>query len=630
MKRAWRLSGILAAVLLMTVFSVFPAFADEGKKIVILHTNDVHCSVDQKTGSDGTVKNLGYAAVAAYKKAMQSEYGAGQVTLVDAGDHVQGGNIGTLSKGSWIIDIMNKVGYDIAIPGNHEFDYGFQRFLELTKMAKFPYLCSNLTKLSDGKSLFSPYKIVAYGDTKVAFVGIDTPEAFTKSTPVYFQDANGNYLYSFSEDASGQKLYDTVQNAVDAARNAGASYVVAIGHLGENGSTERWRASSVAANTNGIDILIDGHSHEQFEDVLTNKDGKDVIRAQTGTALAAIGKIVIDPSTGEITRELVTDYMEQDPDTLSAIQTIEKTFNAEMGEKIGTAVTTLTTKDPATGKRLVRSGETNLGDLCADAYRTLLGSDIGIMNGGGIRADIAAGNITRGDILNVFPFGNVCCVVKISGQQLLDALEFAARYYPEENGEFLHVSGMSYAIDPSVPTSVKMTDKEEFVSVDGARRVYDAKVNGQPVDVNKDYTVGGINYTLINVGGGFTMFGKNATVVKDGVMPDYECLTKYIQSSFSGSAGNNYGNPYGQGRITIAERANAENLQPAAENEEGKSGEGTSASAYIVQRGDSLWKIASHFYGDGNLWTVIYHANADMVKNPDVLEIGEELLVPAA
>jgi len=601
------------------------ARAEESGKIVILHTNDVHCNADQVTDASGAITNIGYAAVAAYKKAMQSEYGNGNVTLVDAGDHIQGTSIGMISKGENIIDIMNQVGYDIAIPGNHEFDYGFSRFLELTKKADFPYLCCNLTKLSDGTPVLDPYKMVTYGKTKVAYVGIATPESIIKSTPTYFQDGNGNYIYSFAEDATGQKLYDTVQNTVNAARSAGADYVVAIGHLGEKGITDCWKSSAVIANTNGIDILLDGHSHEKIEDQLKNRDGKNVVRAQTGTQLETIGKIVIDPSTGEISQELVSGYGEQDASVLSYIRSVETALKAELNITVGTAEQALITKDPATGSRLIRNGETNLGDLCADAYRTVLGTDIGFMNGGGIRADLAAGNITKEDVLNVYPFENVCCIVKVKGQQLLDALEFSARNYPEENGGFLQVSGMSYSIDPSVKSSVVVTEKQEFAGVEGARRVHDVSVNGQPLDVNKDYTVGGIRYMLIDSGDGYSMFHKEGTIVKDGVIGDYDCLTKYIQSDLSGTIGAGYENPAGQGRIKIAPQENAAGQE---------SGLTVSTlpivKAYTVQSRDTLWKIAKKTYGDGNLWTVIYNANRDTISNPDRIEVGQDLILPAA
>lgn len=545
---------VLSLLMTFLLLPAVPAYAAGTGQIVILHTNDVHCEVNQKKSADGAeITNLGYAAVAAYKKAMEAAYGADHVALVDAGDHIQGGSIGTVSKGWFPVSIMNSAGYDLAVPGNHEFDYGMERFLALTKKAVFPYLCCNLSRLADGSLLFSPWKMETYGGTRIAYIGIATPESFTKSTPAYFQDGAGNYLYSFAEDLSGQKLYAAVQSAADAAIAAGADYVVAVGHLGEAGITPAWKASAVIANTSGIDILIDGHSHEQLEDRLLNRDGRTVVRAQTGTKLSALGKIVIDPATGNISQELVSGCSEQDAHTLSYIGSVENFYGAKMQQTVGKTAQLLTTKDPATGRLLVRSGETNLGDLCADAYRLVLGADIGIINGGAIRTDLAAGDVTCGDLLNMYPFGNTCCVVKLKGQTLLDALELSARNYPEPNGGFLQVSGLAYSVDPSVASPVVLNEKNEFVSADGARRVYGVTVNGEALDPEKEYTVGGIDYTLLNGGDGYSMFGRNVTVLRDGIMGDYECISAYIQINLHGSIGDSYGNPYGQGRITIAE-----------------------------------------------------------------------------
>ncbi len=554
-----RSKHILAWVLTVLCVVQLPFFTAPAKAegaaavsgdIVILHTNDVHCGVDQVT-KDGNVTNIGYASVAAYKKEMQEKYGASNVTLVDAGDAIQGGNIGSISHGAYIINIMNDVGYDIAVPGNHEFDYGFQRFMDLVKQANYPYICSNLTTIATGKTVLDPYKIVSYGDKKVAYVGIDTPESFTKSTPAYFQDKNGHYLYSFAEDATGQKLYQTVQNTVNTVRNAGANYVVAIGHLGETGSTPRWQASAVIANTEGIDIFLDGHSHEQYEKDVPNKAGKLVAWAQTGTQLATIGEVVIDTSTGKITHQLISGYSKQDPDVAKDITDIESQYKSDLEKVVGTTTVNLVTEDPNTGKRRVRSGETNLGDLCADAYRQAMGADIAFVNGGNVRTDIAKGPITAGKILSVFPFGNQACLVKLSGQQVLDALEFASRNYPNECGGFLQVSGVTYTINQAIKPSIATTNKQEFVKVNGPYRVQNVKVNGVPLDLKKTYTLASHDYMLKEGGDGFTMFGKNVQLVRDCVMVDTDVLTNYITNELKGTVGNSYENPYGTGRIQI-------------------------------------------------------------------------------
>ena len=333
MKQKKLLSLLLAVAMAFSL--TVPAVAAEGDaagtesgKIVILHTNDVHCGIDQAKNDAGEVTNIGYAGVAAYKTAMEAAYGAENVTLVDAGDAIQGGPIGTLSKGAYIVEIMNQVGYDLAIPGNHEFDYGMDNFLTLAReKAEYAYLCANFTDL-EGKAVLDGYQVLTYGDVKVGYVGIDTPESFTKSTPTYFQDAAGNYIYSFSQGNEGKDLYDVVQKAVDAAKAEGADYVVALGHLGVDEQSSPWTSTEVIANTTGIDVLIDGHSHSTFAKTEKNQAGEDVLVAQTGTKLANLGKVVIDTKTGEITSELVAakDCAAEDEATGAFVKGINDEF----------------------------------------------------------------------------------------------------------------------------------------------------------------------------------------------------------------------------------------------------------------------------------------------------------------
>lgn len=520
--------------------------APEAGKIVILHTNDVHCGVEE---------GVGYAGLAAYRNEMQLQYGADNVTLVDAGDAIQGGALGTLSDGAFLVDTMNQVGYDIAIPGNHEFDYGVENFLDLAQnRADYTYLCSNFVDLTAGTLVLPPYRMIDYSGTQVAYVGIATPETFTKSTPVYFQDEAGNYIYSFCQGNDGADLYANVQASVDMARAQGADYVVAIGHLGTEGITPAWQAGAVIANTSGIDVLIDGHSHEAYEKVVENKDGKDVLLAQTGTKFNAIGKVVIDPSTGDIVSELVEDYDQKEPVTDVFLQALNAGLEDILGQVVAKSDVDLTSNDPATGLRRVRSGETNLGDMVADAYRTVMGAQIGFANGGGIRADLPAGDITYEDIINIHPYGNEMCVVEATGQEILDALELGASHYPQENGGFLHVSGLTYTIDASVPSSVVTTDEGDFVKVDGAYRVTDVKVGREPLDPAKTYTVASHNYMIKNGGDGYIMFRDN-TLLQDCTMLDNQLLIEYITQSLGGTVGEQYANPYGEGRITILNAA---------------------------------------------------------------------------
>ncbi|WP_087881562.1 bifunctional metallophosphatase/5'-nucleotidase [Arabiibacter massiliensis] len=521
--------------------------------IVILHTNDVHCGVDQVLDANGNPTSIGYAGVSAALKAAKAQYGDDNVTLVDAGDAVQGKPMGTLSQGAYLVDIMNQVGYDLAIPGNHEFDYGMAQLRALVGRSNATYLACNFDNLATGKTEFSPYTIKTYGTTKVAYVGIATPESLTKSNPAHFKDKNGNTVYSFCEDDSGQALYTRVQQTVDAARAAGADYVVALGHLGETGVATRWRADTVIANTTGIDVFIDGHSHEQYEQRIANKSGQEVPLAQTGTQLQTYGQVVIDPATGSITTSLVKPPVAQDADTAAFVKQIEDELNKTLGKVVArTEVKLVAVENDARKNWAVRMHETNLGDLTADAMRVALGADIGFSNGGGIRSDVPVGDITYGNAIGVLPFGNALCKVEASGQTIIDALEMGARLYPQPNGGFLQTSGLTYEIRSDIPTPVKLNAKNEFVGIEGERRVQNVRVNGEPIDLGRTYTVSAIAYLLKDGGDGFTMF-KNAKVIVAEQGLDYEALITYIQDNLHGviAADSIYANEGGEGRILV-------------------------------------------------------------------------------
>lgn len=522
------------------------------EKIIILHTNDVHCQIDQKKNKDGIVTNIGYSGVLAYKKEMENLHGINNVTLVDAGDAIQGGPIGTLSKGEYIVDIMNYVGYDIACPGNHEFDYGMENFLKLsTETSKANYICCNFRDL-EGNPILSPYTLIKYGDLTIAYLGINTPESFTKSSPIYFQDENGNYIYDFAQGEKGQTLYKTVQKYVDEAIKEGANYVVAIGHLGDEGASEYWSSKSLIKNTYGIDIFIDGHSHEVYSEILKNKKGKNVLLAQTGTKLQNLGKITINTKNKKITSEFISNYKAQDEDAINYIEGIKNKFSDVLQEVVAKSSVTLTTLDLTTHKRAIRNSETNLGDFCADAYRAMVGADIAFANGGGIRADIEEGDITYEEIINVHPFGNEICMIETTGQDILDALEVGACEYPIENGGFLQVSGLSYAIDPSIPSSVIFNERGQFVKVDGKYRVTEVIVGNEPLVLNKTYTLASHNYMIKNGGDGYTMF-MDDKMIKDSVVIDNGALINYITENLNGVIGDEYKNPKGSGRIIIKE-----------------------------------------------------------------------------
>ena len=537
------LSCLLALALLL---SGLTAFAEEtaAKDVVVLYTNDVHCGIDE---------NIGYAGLAAYKKAFAK---AGyDVLLVDNGDAIQGGPVGTLSKGEYIIDIMNEVGYDVATIGNHEFDYGMDQFMALREKAKFPYVSANFTDL-EGKTILDPFVIKEAGGRKIAFVGASTPETFTKSTPTFFQNEKGEYIYDFCEGEDGKRLYAAVQKAVDDAREAGAEYVVVLAHLGTDGSSVPYTSSDLIVNTNGIDAVLDGHSHSTIEqEVVKNKDGEEVLLSSTGTKLAAVGALTI-AADGTLSTRLHTESIFQDDETTAFVEGIKAQYGETLAKVVASSQVDLIVNDltavDSEGKpiRIIRSQETNLGDLCADAYRLVSGADIGVVNGGGIRAAIPAGDITFEQIISVHPFGNALCVVETTGQQILDALEKSVSKLPDENGGFWQVSGLTFTVDMSVPSSVVVDDKGNFVEVSGERRVKDVKVGGEDLDPAKTYTLASHNYMLKSGGDGFNMF-INDKLLQDEVMLDNQVLITYITENLGGVIGEEYAEPYGQGRITI-------------------------------------------------------------------------------
>ena len=533
----------LSAAAFMAALTCQTAFALD-HDVVILHTNDTHCGIEE---------NMGYAGLVWYENQMKEE--TPYVTLVDAGDAIQGAPVGTLSEGEYLVQIMNKAGYDFAVPGNHEFDYGMEKLLGLSARLDCGYSACNFVNLPSKTQVFAPYRIMEYDDIQVAFVGVATPESITKSTPAYFQDQFGRYRFSFCEDETGEALYSQVQSAVDQARGEGADYVIMVGHLGDNGITEKWSSRSVIANTTGIDAAIDGHSHEVCVENVPNENGEMVVLTQTGTKFANTGKLTIT-TDGQIQASYVSAVTDaegnpaKDAEMESFINGIKSQYEESLKVVLGRTDVDLMDKDPETGLRAVRKAETNLGDLCADASRYMMGADIGFMNGGGIRAGIEAGDITYEDALSVFPYGNMICMAEVSGQKIKDALEMGVKNYPEESGGFIHVSGLTYTVDSSVPSSVVLDEKRNFVSVGGEYRVRDIYVGEEPLDVNRTYTLASHNYWLKSGGDGMSML-MGCPILKDETMVDVDTITSYISEYLGGTVGEEYKDPRGQGRITI-------------------------------------------------------------------------------
>ena len=525
---------------------------EKNGEIYVLYTSDVHCGVDQ---------GFGYAGLYQIRETLEAQ--GYDTILVDDGDAIQGELLGLLTKGEAIIDMMNAMKYDVAIPGNHEFDYGVERFLELSKKAEFPYVSCNLNYKET--PLFDPYVIKEVAGMKIAFVGVTTPSTITQSTPKYFQDETGEYVYGFLRDATGEKLYAAVQKAVDDARAEGADLVYLLAHLGMNAEDSPWTYAEVIENTNGIDVVLDGHSHDAEQIKMKNKDGQAVIRSACGTKLTGIGYSHISADKA-VTETGIWNWTSSVsvPELLGLENPMEEMVAEAMVDvqdlldrKIADSDYVLTIYDPqATDSkgnpiRMVRRAETNLGDFCADAIRAVSGADIAMVNGGGVRANLAAGEITYGDLVKVHPFGNQICMIRATGQQILDALEWSAPAVPDEFGGFLQVSGMRYEIDATVPSGCIVDENGMFAGIRGKRRVTKAWVGDEELNPKKTYVVAGIQYTLLQGGDGYTVF-KDAEILAEEMKLDVQVLIDYVTSSLGGVIdGATYGDAYGQGRITI-------------------------------------------------------------------------------
>ena len=560
------------------------AFAEEtncffGDKadVTILYTNDVHTYIDNKSPKPT------YAAIAALKKSIEDT--GRDVLLVDAGDHIQGTAYGSMDDGATIIELMNEAGYDLATPGNHEFDYGMARAKAVLREADFPYVSCNWVDLRTGFNVLPSVKFFFVGGRKIAFVGVTTPETFTKSTPAYFMnDAQTQYIYDILGGEDGQKLYDAVQKAIDKAEFWGADTIIGLGHLGVDPSSSPWTSEEVIAHTHGFTAFIDGHSHTVMANKqVTDASGKAVTLTQTGSYFKNIGKMTVG-ADGTITTELIDTYEGLDAAVAATASNWISAVDDMLGEEIAVGDTKFYINDPATGKRRIRSGETNLGDFVADGIYTYfneieeLHCDVAIMNGGGIRTDVEAGPWSFKTCKTVSPFGNVACLMSVTGQQIQDALEFGARFAGaegKENGGFLQVAGARYTIHPMIPNTVQTNDKNVWTGSAATPRVsnveiYD-KTTGtyQPLDPNATYALAGMNYTLRNLGDGFAMFD-GATLIKDYVSEDYLVMSSYA-AMFGGVDANglphlasanspladypgymlNYEDPYGAGRIQM-------------------------------------------------------------------------------
>ncbi len=525
---------VLCGVLAVTVFIQNQVNAP----VVILYENDVHCAVD------------GYSKLLAMKNELSESYD--RVGVVSVGDFVQGGTLGAVSKGEYIVNLMNKVGYDAIALGNHEFDYQLPRLTELHEMSDTKFLSCNFSKIGEDKSYFEPYTIVSYGNVEIAYIGITTPETITSAYPSQFKNDSGEVIYTFNEDG----LYEIVQKNIDAAERAGADYVIALSHIGYSEADDLFDITDIIENTDGFDVVLDAHAHLAIEEMLVkDKSGDDVLLSSTGTKFEYIGKLTITDDGLDTKLIETATYEKTDPGIDAYIAQINESY-AELGNrKIGESRVTLITNDKD-DNRLVRIAETNLGNLCSDALRMVTGAEMSFVNGGGLRAPMAAGDVTFNDIFSVFPFNNQIVTAEVTGQILLDMLEMAMMNYPEEDGSFPHMSGVTFSVDTAIGSSVQVDENGFFTKVDGEYRVYNVRVLDKetgtylPLDLDGKYVLAGFNYFLLDFGGGMTMF-KDAKILDAEGTLDVELLENYIVDYLGGIIDERYAEV--ENRITFTD-----------------------------------------------------------------------------
>ena len=561
---------LISAFLISSLWNL-PAAAEDND-VTIIYTNDIHTYIANNTAEDSE-NALTYSKVAALKDSIE------QAVLVDAGDHLQGTAYGGMDNGQTIISLMNAADYDVATLGNHEFDYGMFGCMAAIDAAEFPYVSANFVHTKDGvvkDAVLDSYTIVESGDKKIAFIGITTPESFSKSSPAYFQDENGAFIYGILGTSDETELYSSVQQAIDKASEE-ADYVIALGHLGIDPSSVPFTSREVIAHTTGLDAFIDGHSHSVIEaEEVTDLDGNTVLLTQTGSYLNTVGKMSIS-SDGAISASLLTgeDLADLTPD--AEVKALEEEWIAEIDEQLGTVIgvsEVVFDNYDEDGNRLVRRQSTNSGDFSADALYYLFDEmgmdvDVAVMNGGGIRNEAMSGELSYLSCKTMHPFGNVACLQTVTGQQILDALEWGSREITSdpltESGSLLHVSGLKYILDISEESTVQGDENGIWIGAPtGEYRVKDVQVLNREtgvyerLDLDEEYNLAGYNYTLRDLGGGFAMF-EDAVNVLDYVAEDYMVLAEYISSFPVDDAtglptigeDSGYSDIYGSGRITI-------------------------------------------------------------------------------
>ncbi|MCI7618874.1 MAG: 5'-nucleotidase C-terminal domain-containing protein, partial [Firmicutes bacterium] len=533
MKKKSRILAAVLTVCLVTVMMPVISFAAEtagssglSDDIVVLYSSDINGGVDA---------NIGLAGMTAYANEMKTRNK--YVELVDLGNAVSGSVLASTSKGEYVAEALNAAGYSFAVPGAGEFSYGVLNLVSsLAKTADYQYLSCNFTFTATGQTVLKPYKIVSYGDTKVAYVGISDPDILAEYES-YFKNSDGTYAYSFADGNGGNDLYDAVQSAIDKAREEGAQYIIALGSLRDS-QDPAYTAKSIIENTSGISAFINSNSGKAISgEQVKTKDGMYALLTAPGEGTKSIGVLTLSAAGKTVSSQLVNSYKLKDIKAKDAIDALTKEYSGNLNEAFATTSSRLAATN-GSGVRIVESTETNLGDLAADAYRAVTGADIAFVEASEIKADIAVGGMSYNDVIRAIPGNRNISVVKISGFDLMDALEMSARLYPNRNSGFLQVSGVTFDIQETVIPSVTVDGLGNFVSVDDDYRVTNVMVNGKELDLMGTYTVAGTN-DLLDGKTGYTMF-KNGPLTKVNAAVDNQAVITYILNNLKGSVGGAY------------------------------------------------------------------------------------------
>ena len=522
--------------------------------IVIIHLNDVHCGFNDTIGYDGFVL---------YRKELEKKYK--KVIAVDVGDHAQGGVLGAISEGEAVLDILNKIKFDVITLGNHEFDYGIEQLNKLNEKMSTKYISLNACYRKNKTQLFEPSTMVEAGGKKIGFIGIVTPLTFSKTYLSTLRESDGTAIYNFLSNK--EELYTTIQEEIDKLRDKGADYVILLTHVGMN--VEEYTSNDILSNLNGVDAVLDGHTHKVYNTTSKDKENKDIHIAQTGTKLANIGQLIIKED-GTILSENIAEVPEPDGITDGKqvyrskanrwvdkemnefINDIYKRYENELSTPIGSSdYDFIIRPEESSDSHTIycRYMECSLGNLIADSFREVVNSDISFVNGGTIRANLLKGHITRKDIIDVMPFFNSLFVKEITGQTFLDALEFGVSKLPNSFGGFLQVSGCTYYVDTSFNSTVEIDSDGMFIKVGGRRRVSNVKINGKALNPTEKYNLSASEF-ILNGGDGFTMFA-NYPVVNESVFADSDALGYHIKYNLGGEIPSKYQEL--QNRININE-----------------------------------------------------------------------------